>query len=125
PLENPIVHTVGFTILYVGFGSLLAMTVDLQLGQYGGFIISPLARIGAYSYSIYLWHYVVAHVLPSEGVSLFILYVALSLILGIVMAKLIECPILALRDRWLPTVSEKVGRGVRIYVQSEREIVNA
>jgi peptidoglycan/LPS O-acetylase OafA/YrhL len=104
PLENPIMHTAGFTVLYLGFGSLLARVIDFQPGRHSRSLVSALGRVGFYSYSIYLWHYVVAHLAPRAGIPSFIAYVTLSLLVGILMAKLIEYPVLALRDRWFPAV---------------------
>lgn len=63
-----------------------------------------LTKVGFYSYSIYLWHAMLALFFIELGMSAFRfwIYIALSLDFGIVMAKAIEIPFLALRDNLLP-----------------------
>jgi peptidoglycan/LPS O-acetylase OafA/YrhL len=70
------------------------------------------AYVGMYSYSIYLWHGPTAVWLPGffrrtlgfpvGEYGRFALYFVAGLVIGIVMSKLIEDPILRLRDRILP-----------------------
>jgi len=77
-----------------------------------GMIGTAAASVGMYSYSIYLWHGPTNAWLPglvrrALHVSLgtnerFAVYVAGSLVIGIAMSKLIEYPILRLRDRIFP-----------------------
>ncbi len=58
------------------------------------------ARIGQYSYSIYLWHVSVMLFLAERIVRLSVLLVLLgSFIIGTRRSKLIEIPTLRLRDR--------------------------
>jgi peptidoglycan/LPS O-acetylase OafA/YrhL len=98
PLESQVMHTIGFTVLYLGFGALLVMMVDRPPMR----ILNPLARMGGYSYSIYLWHRLFAILIPHSGLPAFALYLALSIAWGILMAKLVELPALAVRDRLFP-----------------------
>lgn len=80
----------GFTILYVLFGALLLL-------------------------SLYLWHVPLMVVLfekvlnpnptPARYFIGLTMYISLSLFLGIVMAKVIEQPVLRLRDRLFPSRS--------------------
>ena len=68
-----------------------------------------------YSYSIYLWHLAVkkwvvpaiVHTLgwPEGGIVALFVYMTASLLAGMTMARLIEIPTLALRDRWLPGIA--------------------
>jgi peptidoglycan/LPS O-acetylase OafA/YrhL len=62
------------------------------------------ARIGFYSYSIYLWHEFVGLALIHSGVSFwrFWSYIAACIIGGVSMAYLVEMPYLALRERFFP-----------------------
>ena len=84
----------------VGFACILAwaMTRD-RLRQ------PLLEKIGFYSYSIYLWHMLVAGVWRSHPFSLatFVANIVSAVLLGVMMAVLVEQPILQLRDRWLPS----------------------
>jgi len=75
-------------------------------------------QIGYYSYGIYLFHAYVVHYAVGEThaqrmyesgewtyfqvVLSFSIYFVLSIVLGITLSKLIETPMLRLRDRWFP-----------------------
>jgi peptidoglycan/LPS O-acetylase OafA/YrhL len=76
---------------------------------------NAFAYVGEYSYSIYLWHVaIVAHVLgvivavvpvhlgPAAQT---VVYVALSIGIGILMARIVEFPALALRNRLFPSAT--------------------
>jgi peptidoglycan/LPS O-acetylase OafA/YrhL len=103
PVENPLMHTVGFTLLYLGFGFLLARIIDLELSRYSARLVNPICSVGYYSYSIYLWHFGIAQLVPRSGFLSFFFYVTAAIIVGILMAKLIEVPTLAVRDRLFPS----------------------
>jgi peptidoglycan/LPS O-acetylase OafA/YrhL len=61
--------------------------------------------VGFYSYSIYLWHLPLLAVVRNAfgdrapGVALFY---AGSILVGVLMARLVELPALRLRERWFP-----------------------
>jgi peptidoglycan/LPS O-acetylase OafA/YrhL len=132
PATNPIMETIGFTLLYVGFGAVLALMVtpamaERRSGQSDNglprripvlvldLLPSALAFIGVYSYSIYLWHLAVKlWAVPvlirwlgwhTTGIGALVVYVLASLLVGVVMARLIEVPTLALRERWVPSTA--------------------
>jgi peptidoglycan/LPS O-acetylase OafA/YrhL len=106
PPNNPIMHTCGFTVVYFGFGFLLARVVDAHPNKrISTVVIAPLAWIGYYSYSIYLWHGWIARLMPHETVIGFAISLVASIVLGVLMAKLIEYPALALRDRLFPSLA--------------------
>jgi peptidoglycan/LPS O-acetylase OafA/YrhL len=108
--------TFGLTGLYLGFGGLLVCAVvgtrePVRLLGWAG---AAVAAIGVYSYSIYLWHIPTAGLAHRIALKLFgisggpdwvrvLLYVSGSIAVGTVMARIIELPVLKLRDQWLPT----------------------
>jgi peptidoglycan/LPS O-acetylase OafA/YrhL len=102
---TPSIHTYGFTAFYVASGLLV-------LGAVVGGIpnVAPtrvLAKIGRYSYSIYLWHIWVldwsTRFFDARSPLGAVTYMVASIFVGIVMAKLVEIPVLAARDRMLPS----------------------
>ncbi len=98
----------GVTVFYVGSGILVTAAARCQ--EHRSMLTSGLAALGAASYSIYLWHMPVQWALTEfwrrnhvEDWWLFVLaYVALSIIAGWGLAKLVEGPALRNRDRWFP-----------------------
>lgn len=110
----------GLTVMYVGFALGVLGTVQLERSAAGARVFrSPaagaLARLGFYSYGIYLWHIDLAQTplkkiaaalattaLPPEAVwaALTLAYVAVAVASGALMSRLIELPALALRDRY-------------------------
>lgn len=119
----PFIWTIGYTMLYLGYGGILVAAVFTPLGADGGWwgiffrsrFARALATVGIYSYSIYLWHYgllrdAIAFIVPRampqnlllQWIMGSIFYVGLSIAAGIVMAKLVEFPALALRERLFP-----------------------
>ena len=114
PLETtPFIYTIGLTIFYVGSGMMLVGILLSQIPH--GRLVAVSATLGAYSYSIYLWHlFVVLWGMPLvEGTfdleldagSRIAMYFAGSFGLGIAMAKVVEVPALRMRDRWFPSRS--------------------
>ena len=121
PLETtPFIYTIGLTIFYVGSGMMLVGTLLSQIPH--GRVVAVLATLGAYSYSIYLWHmFVIVRLIPlvegafdvelDSGTRLAMYFVG-SFGLGIAMAKAVEVPALRIRDRWFPSRSPgAVGEG--------------
>jgi peptidoglycan/LPS O-acetylase OafA/YrhL len=98
-------HTLGLTGLALASGVLLLFALRWKSAW------RPVAFLGAHSYSIYLWHIPIRFFgpafLPREMAPLAqaAAYLALSAVGGIVAAKLIESPFLAMRDRCFPTRS--------------------
>jgi len=101
-----IAQTFGLTCLYVGFSFLVAWSVVRTPRTIIGRAISKgAAKIGFYSYSIYLWHTVVTDAFlfhPNISAIKFWLFVAVCLLGGIGMARLVEMPYLALREKLFP-----------------------
>lgn len=116
---TPGMVTIGYTLLYLGFGGILVLSIFSGTSPiWRSWISRGLARIGAYSYSIYLWHLAVVSWFPGAVESSFdikmsfyafiTVYVSLSITIGVVMAKAIEYPTLRIRDRLFPSRSSAV-----------------
>jgi peptidoglycan/LPS O-acetylase OafA/YrhL len=101
-------ETIGLTMLYVGGGFLLLALLKSDFGNRK--FLRRIAELGKYSYSIYLWN-LPAHVwlmkftnLAAENWFLYVfLYWTGTFLLGIGTAKLIEYPVLRLRDKLFPS----------------------
>lgn len=115
------VLTIGLTITYIGFGAILLALVSTTEadGNFGKLLFCPIARavamIGFYSYGIYLWHiefgffpalalYPLLNGMPAalSWLCEMILFVSFSIIFGTMMSRLVELPMLRLRDKLVP-----------------------
>ena len=120
PRKHIFMASFGISLLYLGFGILLIAFVSRAKLSQSPFIIqklsSAVAWIGIYSYSIYLWHMFVASFLMSfitntiagnamPAIISFILYLVISVVTGVIFAKLIEIPALKLRDKIFPSTT--------------------
>jgi peptidoglycan/LPS O-acetylase OafA/YrhL len=111
-----VMETIGLTALWLGFGGLMMLLLIAGKGSalLEGRASRAVCRCAEYSYSVYLWHIptilLVGALLRSGGRELnpyltAIVYVFLSFAVGIAMAKLVELPVLHLRDRLYPSRS--------------------
>lgn len=110
--ESLYIRTFGFVSLYVGFGGILLASIATPLpkGLWAVKFLQILARVGTYSYSIYLWHVPVLVVgvgmlskilgRRTNGFFEIFVYVIGSILLGVIMTKLIEQPSMRIRDRF-------------------------
>jgi peptidoglycan/LPS O-acetylase OafA/YrhL len=114
PLEDSLaVNTVGLTGNYLGFGGLVILVVASAARGAPRMerALAPLAPIGVFSYSIYLWHMPVALAVHLLDLGRFgwaaaaVVYLAGSLVVGIAAALAMEIPILRLRDRIIPSAT--------------------
>src|ERR1700730_69839 len=127
PRNSRLFSTVGFTCLYLGFGGVLLLSIYLQgilrgkPARFVGAIGTGAAYVGMYSYSIYLWHGPTGALFPGfvrrllhisffNGYERFAVYAVGSLVIGITMSKIIEYPVLRLRDRIFPALQGTVVR---------------
>ena len=109
--DRPFIYTFGLTLSYLGYGGILLYF--LKRVNANGRIIRALAPLGTYSYTIYLCHLPVAfwsigHFLSPASLrwgrdATFATYLVVSCGAGVLLAKLVERPGLALRERLLPT----------------------
>lgn len=128
--EKRFVWTFGFTLLSVGYACLLSACVTSPVGEgalgklFGSRLVRAVAWMGAYSYSIYVWHLdLVMHPmltwvrggalagLPAtvRWLVLMGLYGVTAIAVGIGLAVVIERPTLKLRDRLFPARSDALG----------------
>ena len=113
PWDDPVVYTLGFTLLYIGFGTMIPLALYKPTNQK----VSPpgrglrgVAYMGVYSYTLYLWHVPLAQVfawLSSRwgGVNQYLLhaiYFATCIAVGVLTSKLLERPVLRIRERLFP-----------------------
>jgi len=95
----------GFSILYLAFGCVLGYFICLQNNSFN-FVIKIIANIGKYSYSIYLYHYlVIFFYYPNfcnphiQILSRIFLYFTYTFLLSYIMVKYIEIPSLKLQNK--------------------------
>jgi len=127
--DDKFLLTFGLTFLYLGFGGLLVLTLEVRnvLSGSAAAVADRLgticAFVGMYSYSIYLWHdalistvYVfflrkTVHI-NVPGIALFLFELLGSIALGIFFARLIEFPVLRFRDRVFPRLLQSPAPAV-------------
>ena len=113
-METQWFNIFGFILIYLGAGCLLLGSLALSfIGC--PFFIRWAAKLGEYSYSVYLWHLLVGLALfPLVTVARddlagcilnFTIYFVLCWVAGIALAGAIEFPVLRLRDRWFPSLA--------------------
>jgi peptidoglycan/LPS O-acetylase OafA/YrhL len=107
PFNHPFNQTAGLTLVYLGYAGLLLFSLKYVNPQ--GKVIGALAWIGSYSYTIYLFHMAVAESFVASMAAyvgrdtLFVLYLLLSIGLGVMVAKIVERPVLRIRETLIPS----------------------
>ena len=112
PVENRQMHTWGLTALYIAAGFLVIRAVAVEGPKPVRVMSGLLARIGIYSYSIYLWQmlfvwYILPHFHIASHMGTYWCSIAGPILFGIVMAKIIEVPVLHFRDRFFPSLTQQ------------------
>jgi peptidoglycan/LPS O-acetylase OafA/YrhL len=138
--DAPFTYTIGYALLAAGSAGLVLLAwfasepaisdTSATPPKTDGLPVRWMARIGAYSYAIYLWHmpFTVPIVMRARGhlglwgsplhyPILMALYALLSIALGAMMFHLIERPALALRERLFPAQ----GKAAKPLAQAEAE----
>jgi peptidoglycan/LPS O-acetylase OafA/YrhL len=108
----------GFILIYLGAGCLLLSCLSLDYRRCPP-LLKHIARLGKYSYSVYLWHILAGTCLfplissklnnPFGWILDMLIYFTLSWVVGIVMAHVIELPLLRIRDRFFPSNQRKIA----------------
>jgi peptidoglycan/LPS O-acetylase OafA/YrhL len=115
----PLVKNIYFSafqnaLLYASFGNILLLFLTGVVSfsriknPVAGICLSTFSKIGVYSYSIYLFHPVIRDYIIQKHPVLghfhysFLVYLVLSIMAGIVFTKIIEFPMLALREKYFP-----------------------
>jgi len=107
--RSRVMQSFGLTALFIGCGFLVAWSVGRTPKNVIGAAIAKIAaKVGFYSYSIYLWHTVVCEWFLWKNTALaFWAYLVTAIVVGIAAATLIELPALALREKWFPSLSSE------------------
>jgi len=121
-------YTAGLTILYLGYGGLLIGLLEIPETKESpfGWLLKACSYVGQHSYSIYLFHIPVMAQLRRAGLLHgwpgMAVYFVSSLVIGILLSKLIEFPVLNLRDRFFP---RQAGAGLPDRAEPSRSSVAA
>lgn len=110
----------GYSLLYIGFGTLLLyfmLTPDIDKRinrKFSSFLVNGVARVGFYSYSIYLFHkliivFVIKEYMPADSWLSLITYYIASIVAGVVISESIEQVTLKIRDKYFPSRSVSVA----------------
>jgi peptidoglycan/LPS O-acetylase OafA/YrhL len=109
---NKFINTIGFTILALSFGNLMLLLIVNTESKLVVFIknnnlTKTIAHIGFYSYSIYLWHMHVEAIFSKNKLYynynfwvIFLFYLLLCYVIGRFFAKIIEFPMIKIRDKF-------------------------
>jgi len=109
--KQALLYTVGYTWIYLGYAAFMLL-VYRHSGAIRHFVLyRVIAKIGVYSYGIYLWHLAVReacfglanHLNPAVRWPVaMVLEYATAIVLGGVLTHLVEWPVLRIRDRLFP-----------------------
>jgi peptidoglycan/LPS O-acetylase OafA/YrhL len=109
---NPWISILSLGLNPIFFGIILILALEIRNSACMK-IMRPIAFLGRYSYSIYLFHEPVNEIVHNylfrdHYLLYYISYVALSVLVGVVLGKLIEFPFLMFRDKYFPSTNSLI-----------------
>lgn len=129
-------QTIGYTVLYLGAGGGMLLVYCHTASWSTAPLFRWVAKIGLYSYGIYLWHNGVHSVAmkltlalhgSARWVALYVLQIGLGIAAGVVTTRLIEWPMLKIRERIAPArdTGAPVAAGPRVAVSAPAGMASA
>lgn len=120
PTTDAFIYTYGFTLVYIGFGTMLLLSLYKETARKRarpGLLTRAIGAMGVYSYTLYLWHvplaqyfaFVARHFPWINQYVLHAIYFATSIAVGVATSKLVEIPILKLREKFWPSPATPVA----------------
>lgn len=111
--KSKLMLTVGYTMNYLCFAALMLLMIGVTGNIVKSLPYRMIAAIGVYSYSIYLWHnsvrtpllHLCSHLPANDELRWFSLWVSqylCAIVLGVLMARMIEWPFLRFREKVVP-----------------------
>jgi peptidoglycan/LPS O-acetylase OafA/YrhL len=107
--ESFFMNTIGLSIMNLGFGLLILLVSEADFSfkldglRWLHWIKTAVCFIGINSYAIYLWHLLVQQELfrfQFSGILGTLIYLAASILIGVIFTFLIERPMLKWRESW-------------------------
>jgi peptidoglycan/LPS O-acetylase OafA/YrhL len=124
PTDDRRIYTVGFTLVYIGFGTMLLLSIynEDRKRPAPGRAARAVAWMGGYSYTLYLWHVPMAQVFGAlarrlgtlNPYVLHAIYFGTTIAVAVTLSKLVEIPILRLRERLFPAAARLDSEGIRL-----------
>ncbi|MBW4889873.1 acyltransferase [Mucilaginibacter sp. HMF5004] len=106
----PIISVVNLSLNPLCFGCILLNCIAFTNKMFLK-LITPFAYIGKYSYSVYLFHTLCMalsiHIFKTGGITYYLFYFGTAIIGGIIISKLVEYPLIGVRERYFPSKSGK------------------
>jgi peptidoglycan/LPS O-acetylase OafA/YrhL len=109
--NEPLGVTLGFTVAYLTAAAFLLSLYGARWVPRARLLTAPMAALGRYSYGVYIWHIAAAEfvlgLLPGDAYHhgtpiVQMLKYGSAIAVGVVATRLVEKPVLRLRDRMLP-----------------------